>query len=132
MDNHADCSPSGLSLYKPTAIYYDEADSLEYIRRDEPAVYRRVDELLTLIISMKTREPIGFRLKGFRYLYLKHLKGKLRQDDSDFPRLVQVFEHAMGMVGDKVFEEERRVAYTTAREIAETDDVRLSQVPEAA
>jgi hypothetical protein len=119
--------------YAPIAIYYEEADSLEYIRRDKPCVYRRIDELLTLILAMDSRDPIGFRIKGFRHFYNKHMRGKLELSNSEFPKLVCIVEEAVSLLGDKIFDEhERLTAYKLAREIAETDDVRLSQVPEAA
>jgi hypothetical protein len=60
--------------YSPAAIYYEEADIVEYIRADVPALHRRIDEFLTLVLDLDTREPIGFALKGFRNYYLKHIK----------------------------------------------------------
>lgn len=110
--------------YEPQAIYYEQADSLEYIRRDEPAVYRRVDEYLTLILHLQTRQLIGFKLKGFRNLYLSHLKPKYQLDQSHYLKLINVLEHAMSVRGNAIFTEtERRSAYRDALEIAGQDDV---------
>lgn len=44
--------------------YYEEADMLEYVTRDGPHVFRRVDDRLELALDMDTREPVGFRLMG--------------------------------------------------------------------
>jgi hypothetical protein len=53
--------PDLLTEYVPAAVYLDEADSVEYVRRDVACVYRRVDGILTLVLDMKTRKLNGFR-----------------------------------------------------------------------
>ena len=62
--------------YVPAALYLEDADSVEYVRRDVACVYHRVDGFLTLALDMKTRELNGFRLKGFKNFFLKHLQPK--------------------------------------------------------
>ena len=115
--------------YTPVAVYYADADSLEYVRRDEPAVYRRVDGLLTLILSMATREPLGFQLKGFRHFYLQHLRHGLESGDENFSKLIYVLEEATRLAGDRIFSEtERQQAYMKARDIAEQDSVTFSEI----
>jgi hypothetical protein len=121
---------AGTQPYVPTAIYYEEADSLEYVRRDVPCVYRRVDELLTLVLSMDTREPLGFRIKGFRNFYLRRLKPKYNLRENEFLMLINVVEEAMSSFGDQFFSMgERKAAYEKALNIAEQDDIRLKQLP---
>ena len=44
------------SSYRPTAIYLEEADTVEYVRRDVACIYHRVDGILTLAFDLKTRE----------------------------------------------------------------------------
>jgi hypothetical protein len=69
--------------YVPVAVYYEDADMVEYIRQDVPCVNRRVDSFLTLALEMGSREPIGFRLKGFKNFYLHHLVHDTQADDRD-------------------------------------------------
>lgn len=119
--------------YTPVAVYYEDADSLEYVRRDEPTVYRRVDELLTLILSMESRDVIGFRIKGFKNFYLRYLKSKYNLNDDQFPPLVSLIQNAVSVLGDAVFSErERRAAYEKALSIAEEDSVKLKELPNVA
>lgn len=119
--------------YVPKAIYYEASDSLEYVRRDDPAVYRRVDEYLTLVLDLRSRAPLGFKLKGFRHLYLTQLAPKYHLSDKQFISLILVLEDAMGAGGNAIFEEtERRSAYNDALQIAEQDNVRLEDFPRQA
>jgi hypothetical protein len=119
--------------YAPIAVYYEDADSLEYVRRDEPSVYRRIDELLTLVLSLETREVIGFRLKGFNNFYLRYLKSKYHLRDDQFPMLVNLMQDALSLLGDAVFSQrERRAAYEKALSIAAEDSVELRELPKAA
>ena len=120
--------PDG-DTYKPVAVYYEDSDSLEYIRRDEPAIYRRIDDLLTLILSMRTRETVGFQLKGFTHFYLHTVSEKFQlHGDDAFLELIVIMEEAVRSLGDKIFEErERGCAYLKAREMAKEDGVQLSR-----
>ena len=88
--------------YVPVAIYLDDADSVEYVRRDVACVYRRVDGFLTLALDMKTRELNGFRLKGFKNFFLTRLKPRYKLLDDDFIPLVSVIEEAVQTIGDGV------------------------------
>jgi hypothetical protein len=117
--------------YVPIAVYYAEADIVEYVRADVPAVHRRVDDFLTLILDLGNREPIGFALKGFRNYYLKHIRPE--HPDTEFLLLTKVLEEAVSGLGSTVFENESlHAGYRTAREIASTDNVELHELPEAA
>lgn len=115
--------------YTPVAAYYSDADSVEYIRKDVPAVYRRVDEVLTLILDINNREElIGFRLKGFNSFYRQEMR-----DLGDFVSLVGALERALSTAGDKVFaERDRQEAYARARRIALDDKVELTDLPKSA
>jgi len=105
--------------YSPAAIYLDDADSVEYVRHDTSSVYRRVDGFLTLVFDMKTKELNGFRLKGFRNFFLKHLKPRYQLMDDDFIPLVSVIEEAVQLMGDKIVADPRRKdAYRQARKMA--------------
>jgi hypothetical protein len=114
--------------YAPVAIYYEDADTVEYIRRDVACVDRRIDGFLTLTLDMDTRKAIGFRLKGFKSFYLEQIK---QEDRAHFLELVKVLENVTRSMGKDVFEGERRAAYEEARKIAEEDNAVL-KLPEAA
>ena len=116
--------------YRPIAIYLRDSDSIEYVRSDGPCVHRRIDELLTLVLDMHTRDPIGFRLKGFRKFYLTELQSLHTTLGGDFIAAVSVLERAMTKVGARVLGQIE--AYKTARDIAFADSVRLDDLPEAA
>lgn len=116
------------SPYRPVAIYYEAADCVEYVRVDEPSVHRRVDKILTLILSMDTRNPIGFKLKGFKHYFLTKIKERYNLKDRDFIMLIDVIEDALKITGDDIFKEEMRTrAYEDALEIARNDKVSLRE-----
>lgn len=112
------------TAYSPSAIYYEDADAVEYVREDRPCSYRRIDEFLTLICDLEHRDQlIGFRLKGFRQFYEAHL-----HHSGDFVSLVGALERALTDSANKVFEErerERTDAYNRAKIIALDDRVAL-------
>ncbi len=121
------------SSYEPTALYLDDADSVEYVRHDVACVYQRVDGFLTLVLDMKTREMNGFRLKGFRNFFLKHLKPKYQLLDDDFISLVSVIEEAVQVMGDKLISHpERKDAYRLARKMAFEGKAAIEPIPMAA
>jgi hypothetical protein len=120
-------------VYSPSAVYYEEADRIEYVRRDVPCVHRRIDHLLTLIFSMDSREPLGFQIKGFKNLYLRYIAPSCKDSDLEFLPLVKVIERALSSFGDDVFEaDSRRQAYECALEIATDDQVNLTDLPHVA
>ncbi|OBQ61203.1 MULTISPECIES: hypothetical protein [Mesorhizobium] len=121
-----------IGSYRPCAIYYEQSDSLEYVRVDSPSVYRRVDDFLTLILAMEDRSPIGFKLKGFRHFYLRHLKRNYHSERQEFLALVKIVEEALCVFGDKVFDDEKRVAYQRAIDIAQSDNVEVRDFPSMA
>jgi hypothetical protein len=82
---------------------------------------------------MKGQEPIGFKLKGFKNLYLHHFKDDAQGDDRDrFLALVKVIEKTIQLLGTKMFEEQRRRAYDQAYQIAKEDNPALHELPDAA
>lgn len=121
-----------ITRYTPKALYYEDADALEYVRTDAPHVYRRIDEFLTLILDIDTRNPVGFKIKGFRNVYIKTIKPKLN-DPTGFPRLITLLEKLMTELGENVFSESpRHEAYTAAADIAMQDQVIVVDLPRAA
>lgn len=117
--------------YAPVALYYEGADTVEYVRRDTATVYRRVDEFLTLIVDMKNRdELVGFQLKGFKNFYLQDdVRAKL---GDDFLSLVGLLERAVTRLGAGIFDDARKEAYDRARDLALEDGVKLTDLPKVA
>ena len=121
------------SVYQPVALYLDDADSVEYMRRDVACVYRRVDGFLTLALDLKTRELTGFRLKGFRNFFLTYLKPRHELLDDDFISLVSVIEQAVQVMGDKLVRDpERQDAYRQARKMAHEGNATIEPIGAAA
>lgn len=88
--------------YKLSAIYYEDADCVEYIRRDVPCIHRRIDGFLTLSYDMFDRsEVIGFRLKGFKNFYLRTIKPG-RGLNHDFLSLAVALEKAIDLVAENI------------------------------
>ncbi len=119
------------SEYKPCAIYFEDADMVEYVRADVPCVYRRVDEFLTLAYDIFSRDTlVGFQLKGFKHFYLSQLKPSQDALHADFLPMVTAVEKAIGVIGDKIFDAEKRSAYSSALKMASEDGVTLYDLPE--
>jgi hypothetical protein len=132
-----DHTASNLSTpYAPIALYFHESDSVEYVRKDVPCIYRRIDEILTLVLEMKSREIIGFRLKGFKNFYITELKKNQDFLQSDFLLAVSVLEKAMDMTCSEIFDEAeseaRKMAYQNAWNIAKQDQVEFRDLPQVA
>jgi hypothetical protein len=112
--------------YVPVALYLEDADSVEYVRRDIACVYHRVDGFLTLALDMKTRELNGFRLKGFKNFFIKHLQPKYKLLDDDFIPLVSVIEDAAQLVGERVTRDPAaKTAYLAVKRMAHEDRVTI-------
>jgi hypothetical protein len=115
--------------YVPAAIYLDDADSVEYVRRDVACVYRRVDGFLTLVLDLETRKLNGFRLKGFKNFFLKHLQPKHKLLDDDFMPIVSVIEEAVKLMGDElVSHPERKAAYREVKRMAHDERVSIEPI----
>ncbi|HEY9012620.1 MAG TPA: hypothetical protein VIN06_16560, partial [Devosia sp.] len=88
---------------------------------------------LTLVLDLSTRRPLGFKLKGFRHFYLRHLRPKYHLQNQHFLKLINVLEDAMSLEGNALFEKsERQDAYREALEIALEDDVKIDEFPRRA
>lgn len=118
--------------YEPEAIYYEDSDSLEYLRVSAPAIYRRIDSVLTLVFSLEDRALIGFKLKGFKNFYIRKLRNRLGTDCPQFIELVDVLQEATKTLGQHVFEEKYKEAYHSALEMAARDKVHVRDFPRIA
>lgn len=114
--------------YSPVAIYYEDADYVEYVRSDTLAVSERVDQFLTLIYTMSDRKLVGFRLNGFKSAFLRgDLKSQL---GADFLTAVQIIERVLTTLANETFDKQRRQAYNSAVRIAVEDRVQLNDIPD--
>ena len=116
------------SEYLPNAVYYADADTVEYVRSDVPCIHRRIDGILTLNLNLRTRELVGFRIKGFRNFFLNHLKTKHQLFEGDFIALVSVLEQALQVVGNACTSPDCVEAYRSARKMAHEDRVALESL----
>jgi hypothetical protein len=77
---------------------------------------------------MKRRdELIGFKLKGFKNYYIKHLSGL-----HDFVTVVTILENEISRIANEAFDDrdaEREKAYRKARAIAERYNVQIKDLP---
>ncbi|MCZ7854828.1 hypothetical protein [Agrobacterium salinitolerans] len=115
--------------YEPAAIYNEDSDSLEYLRLSMPSLYRRVDSRLTLVLSLEDRSIIGFKLKGFKNLYLRKLKSTLGARCPEFIELVDIIQEMTNTAGAALFEEQQKIAYSSALEMAAKDNVHVRDLP---
>jgi hypothetical protein len=116
--------------YKPLAVYFLDSDCVEYVKEDAFCIYDRVDEFLTLVFDETKFNLVGFKLKGFKCIFDKHLKPLFKLHDYQFIDLVSVIEAVFTEIGDKMFDgdDERKRAYKAALKLAANDNVKLSGV----
>jgi hypothetical protein len=96
------------------------------MRFDTTTFYRRVDRFLTLALDMKSRNLIGFQLKGFRNFFIKEINKKKEFNDDDFIAIVKIIEVLITRFGNQLVEaDDARLAYQDVLEIARADDVRF-------
>jgi hypothetical protein len=123
--------------YEPTAVYFLDSDCVEYVKEDAFCIYDRIDNFLSLIFDETQLNVVGFKLKGFKCVFEKHIKPRYSElSDTQFIDLVAALEVAFTDAGNKVFSvdnEERVRAYKAAKKLVTQDRVRLrAQLLEAA
>ena len=99
---------------------------MEYVKEDGFAVYERIDEFLTLIFDETKIGLVGFKLKGFKYVFETHLKPLFEFNDKQFLALVSALEAVCTELGEQLVTDDRRArAYKAALKLAANDNVRL-------
>jgi hypothetical protein len=125
----ATLDPLGQS-YKPSAVYFLDSDCVEYVKEDAFCIYDRIDSFLTLILDETQRNVVGFKLKGFKHVFDRHIKPRHPElQNCEFIDLVSMIETAFTDLGNQVFsieEDERERAYMAARKLAANDNVKLA------
>lgn len=113
------------------ATYYSVMDSLEYVCKDTTTVADRVDGFLTVLLDAYTLEVIGFKLKGFGFVFNKYVKELMKLRDGDFNPIIEALECAFTQVGDDMFkhvdtENDRRVqAYRATLDMIKREELEL-------
>jgi hypothetical protein len=115
--------------YIPQAVYFMDSDCVEYVKEDTLNIYERIDDFLTLIWDETRLTLVGFKLKGFQYVFNEHLKPLYKLNDEQFIDLVSAIEAHFTEVGNEIFargDQHRVAAYKAALKLAANDNVRLS------
>lgn len=115
--------------YQPVALYFHDSDCVEYVREDGFSIYDRIDEYLTLVYDKTGRILIGFKLKGFKYLFTRALEPAYRLNEKQFVNLVSAIEAICTILGKTLFNDEKRTgAYKAAIKMADNDNVKLHDI----
>ena len=85
---------AGSVPFKPVAWYHAALDFLLFLSEDCSYGADRVDEQLTLLRHPNQPRVVGFKLKGFEYLF-NEVKGRLGLEEDDFSLLVATVELAL-------------------------------------
>ena len=118
--------------YVPLAAYFEDADCVEYVAEDTFCTYVRIDEYLTLVYDETCFRVIGFKLKGFRYIF-NQMAGQLKLNQDSFLRVVSIIERVVTELGEAFVSDDRRArAYQAAIKIADQNNVQLFDLPIAA
>ena len=114
----------------PVAVYFDDADCVEYVREDTTCVYKRVGSFLTLVYDETDMIPVGFKLKGFRNVFTR-MKARGELKGVEFVDVIVVLEEICSEIGEEIFaDQSRSQAYEAAKKLAK--DAKLYDLPLAA
>ena len=107
--------------FSPVAYYEPEEDALTFYFRSDPDYAKRIDDLLTVYLSLENDQLVGCRLKGIRRIVEDIGDFGVRLTDSRVP-LRLVFLALLSSVPDgptarKLFRELGRAATETNAEI---------------
>lgn len=106
------------------ATYNSAMDCVEYVSEDVFAVADRIDSFLTLYTDASRARVIGFKCKGFRYIFQRIKEQDPSIAEKHFIPLIRLIEVALTELGDQVFEGDKE-AYEEAKNIANRDNVEV-------
>jgi len=110
--------------YQNAAIYHGDSDCVEYVRLDGGVYYERIDDFLTLIKTIDSKETVGFKLKGFSYV-LQNDSEDFRLDNEEFSIVMRAFEVVYSILGDLLHADPAiMAAYDEAVSIASNDNIK--------
>lgn len=117
--------------FQKQASYYRAMDSLEYLAEDTTTVAERVDSFLTVLVTADDRRLVGFRLKGFRYVFNRFVQPAMKLKSDDFDPIIWVLQRIFTDAGNTVTAAgeadalRREQAYRQAADLARRDQVAL-------
>ncbi len=114
-------------IFTPCAVYRRNMDFIEYMTKDEVTVSDRIDHFLTLIWNLQQDEVVGFKLKGFQFVYDKFIKQQ-GNDSPAFIEIAPVLERLISAAGKQFLEDlnaARREAYEQAINLARRTNARI-------
>lgn len=120
-----------ISSFVADAIYFEDLDCVKYLARDTTVISDRIDQYLTLYYDLKD-EPVGLKLKGFRWYFEEKLKRLYDFTDDDFIFLIEVIRGMANEQAQVVFEnpspdnDRIKRAYKTAIKLAEGNRLHLN------
>tara|TARA_R110002073_G_scaffold120601_1_gene262626 strand:- start:5331 stop:5681 length:351 start_codon:yes stop_codon:yes gene_type:complete len=104
----------------PVATYFQNADCVEFLSEDTTAIYRRVDEFLTLIFDDTRLRLIGLKLKGFRSIHDQMVEAGELAGGNNFRNLVPALEAVTKRVAEAMVNDPaRRRSYDAARKFTQ-------------
>jgi len=113
------------------ATYYRKMDFLEYVSADTTVIAERVDGFLTILMDADHQQLVGFRLKGFGYVFKTHIQPAMKLQPQHFDPIVFALTRFFTDVGnamtsdDSNSPEQREEAYKQVVELAQRDQVAL-------
>lgn len=110
--------------FEAKATYNAPMDCVEYVNSDEFALAVRIDGFLTLYKDKSRQRVIGFKCKGFRYIFERVREQHPEIAECHFIPMIRIIEAALSYAGDELFEG-KRAAYEQAREIADRENVQI-------
>ncbi len=117
--------------FVPCALYFDCMDYVEYIANDSTYIADRIDKHLTVLLDSTQNDVVGFRIKGFKALFNKHLKPLYDLTDKDFLPIIAVVTALIEELGDELLhgDAKRHRAYKKVLRLANDSKAALSDVP---
>jgi len=119
--------------FTPSANYCHSMDFVEYITVNDVTVSHRIDQFLTLIMDKTQENIVGFKLKGFKYIFNTHLKPLFELNNNSFISLVSILEAVIRERGDEAIRSaQSRSAYKKALVLAKLHNTVVTELPMAA
>ncbi len=84
------------------ANYFSSMDFLEYVSVDGFTISERIDAVLTVVWNKERTKIVGFKLKGFGFVFETYVKPLFQLADEDFNPIVRALELAFTDLGDQV------------------------------
>jgi hypothetical protein len=87
--------------FRPVPQYFATGDFLTYFLRDVPHYAERLDEVLTVYLSVDTKELVGVKVKGVRHIMKTVTELELLVDGDSVKMAVFIFAGAAADRADR-------------------------------